>query len=247
MRILVAETGPGPEGGSAQGGGPTGSLKAILGAARDHGVPVERVVRAALDRLAIGTPHQGVAALPAASAYAPEGSVLARALASADPPFILVVDGVEDPRNLGSLLRTAEAAGAHGAVVPERRAAGLTTVAVKASAGAVAHLPVERVTNVARYLTALKEAGVWIVAADPEAGRDVYDIDLSGPVAVVIGGEGHGLHRLVKERCDYTVRLPMRGEVQSLNASVAGGLLMYEVVRQRRERDGSPPPGGSGH
>jgi 23S rRNA (guanosine2251-2'-O)-methyltransferase len=201
-------------------------------------VPVERVARAALERLADGTPHQGVAALPAASAYAPAGSVLAHAVVAAEPVFILVVDGVEDPRNLGSLLRSAEAAGAHGAVVPERRAAGLTTAAVKASAGAVAHLPVERVTNISRYLANLKDAGVWIVAADPDGDREVYDVDLTGPVAVVVGGEGAGLHRLVREACDFAVRLPMRGEVQSLNASVAGALLLYEVVRQRRGHGG---------
>ena len=240
VRILLAEAGGDGEGG--RGAGPAGSLKAILGAARDQGVPVERVARAALERVARGAVHQGVAALPAASAYAPAGSVLARALAGDDPPFILVVDGVEDPRNLGSLLRSAEAAGAHGAVLPERRAAGLTATAVKASAGAVAHLPVERVTNVARYLDGLKDAGLWIVAADPAADRSVYDVDLTGPVALVVGGEGSGLHRLVRERCDYAVRLPMRGSVQSLNASVAGALVLYEVVRQRRTNGGPPSP-----
>ena len=240
VRILVAEA-PADGGASGRGdGSPTGSLKAILGAARDRGVPVERVARVALDRLAAGVPHQGVAALPAASAYAPAGSVLEHALAAGEPAFLLVIDGVEDPRNLGSLLRSAEAAGVHGAVLPERRAAGLTTVAVKASAGAVAHLPVERVTNVSRYLADLKEAGLWIAAADPDGDRDVYDVDLTGPIALVVGGEGSGIHRLVREQCDLAVRLPMRGQVQSLNASVAGALLLYEVVRQRRRRDGAP-------
>lgn len=232
VRILIAEAAQGDDARTG-GAGPQGSLRAILGAARDIGVPVERVVRTALDRLAGGAAHQGVCALPAASAYAPAGSVLARALADDGDPFLLLVDGVEDPRNLGSLLRTAEAAGVHGAVLPERRAAGLTATAVKASAGAVAHLPVERVTNLSRYLDELKRAGLWIVAADPTAERTVFEADLRGPIAIVVGGEGSGLHRLVRERCDLAVRLPMLGEVESLNVSVAGALLMYEVVRQR--------------
>jgi 23S rRNA (guanosine2251-2'-O)-methyltransferase len=235
VRILVAAEAAAPA---------TGSLRPILVAARAAGIPVERTRPQALERLAEGAAHQGVVALPAASAYAPAGSVLARALSAAEPALILVLDGVEDPGNVGSLLRSAEAAGAHGAVLPQRRAAGLTVAAVKASAGAVHHLPVERVTNMARYLEELKAKGVWVVGAHPAAEAEVYDVDLTVPVAVVVGGEGRGLHRLVRERCDHLVRLPMRGEVASLNAAVAGALVLYEAVRQRRARRSEADPAG---
>lgn len=211
-----------------------GSLRPILALAKEQGVPVERVKRVALDRLAQGALHQGVAALSSAAAYAEPGTVRDRALAAGPHGFVLALDGIEDPRNLGALLRTAEAAGVQGVILPARRAAGLTPAAVKASAGATEHVPVERVVNLVRELIDFKEAGFWLVGSAPDGARVAYEADLrSRPVVVVVGSEGHGLHRLVRDSCDEIVRLPMLGQIASLNASVAGALLLYEVVRQR--------------
>jgi 23S rRNA (guanosine2251-2'-O)-methyltransferase len=210
-----------------------GSLRPILALAKEQGVPVERVKRAALDRLAQGTVHQGVVALSSAAAYAEPGTVRERALQAGPSGFVLILDGVEDPRNLGALVRTAEAAGVQGVIVPARRAAGLTPVAVKTSAGATEYLPVERVVNLARELRTWKEAGFWVVGSAPDGEKVLYEADLRRPVVVVVGSEGQGLHRLIRESCDEVVRLPMLGHIASLNVSVAGGLLLYEAVRQR--------------
>ncbi len=200
--------------------------------ARSGGVPIEEVPRVKLDTLAGTRKHQGVVAVVAAAAYAELEDVLQRAAVRQEPPFIAVLDGIEDPRNLGAILRSAEAAGVHGVVIPKRRAAGLTPAAIKAAAGAQAHLPVVRVTNIATLLDELKEAGLWVVGADPEAEQAFCDADLHGPIAVVIGGET-GMRRLVRQKCDTRVRIPMYGQVSSLNASVAAALLFYEVRRQR--------------
>ena len=197
-----------------------------------NGVPVEEVPRVKLDALA-GTPkHQGVVAQAGEVGYGELEQVFQRAAERQEPPFVAVLDGIEDPRNLGAILRSAEAAGVHGVVIPKRRAAGLTATAIKAAAGAQVHLPVVRVTNIAVLLDELKQEGLWVVGADPEAGQTYFQAGLRGPVAVVIGGES-GMRRLVRERCDILVRVPMYGRVSSLNASVAAALLFYEIRRQR--------------
>lgn len=204
----------------------------LLSLARGHRVPVQEVPPTVLDGLVPGAAHQGVVAVTAARAYAAIDDMLDLAARREQPPFIVLLDGVEDPHNLGAIIRTAEAAGAHGVVIPERRAAGLTPVAVKASAGATEHLPVARVTNLNRTIGELKEKGLWIAGADMD-GQDYRTADLRGPIGLVIGGEGKGLSRMVREHCDYSVSLPMRGQVGSLNASVAAGLLIYEILRRR--------------
>ncbi len=219
----------------ARGAG-EGSIRAILAMAREQGVPVQEVDRAHLDAIAQSRVHQGVIALASPREYAEPEELLERARQRGEDPFILVLDGIEDPHNLGSLLRTAECAGAHGAILPERRAAALTPAAMKASAGAAEHLPVARVTNLVQTLEWLKQQGVWIAGAEAEGSQFYTETNLRGPLALVIGSEGKGLGRLIREHCDYLVRLPLLGRVTSLNASVAGAILMYEVVRQRGNR-----------
>lgn len=216
----------------ARGAG-EGSIRAILALAREQGVLVQEVERVRLDTMSEGRVHQGVIALAAPRRYAEPEDLLARARERDQDPFLLVLDGIEDPHNLGSLLRTAECAGVHGAILPERRAAPITPAVVKSSAGAVEHLPVARVTNLVQTLEWLKEQGVWIFGADAEGPQLYTEARLTGPVALVIGGEGKGIGRLVREHCDGLVRLPLHGNVTSLNASVAGGILLYEVLRQR--------------
>ncbi|MGQ9497681.1 MAG: 23S rRNA (guanosine(2251)-2'-O)-methyltransferase RlmB [Desulfotomaculales bacterium] len=208
-----------------------GALREITSLARARGVPVQFADRAALDRLTGGVRHQGVAALAAPVGYAdPDGLV-----AGKEKPLLVALARVQDPRNLGAVVRTAEAAGADGVVIPARRAAGITPAAEKASAGALAYLPVARVTNLARFLEQMKEKGLWVVGADPEAEQVYWDADLRGPLVLVVGGEEAGLGRAVRAACDVLVRVPMTGKVGSLNASVAAALLIYEVVRQRRQ------------
>lgn len=223
-RVLVART--------AHGAGP---LREIFEAARRRGVPVQPVDPRRLEALAHGLPHQGVAALTAAQALVELDDILDVARGRGEPPFLILLDGVEDPHNLGAVIRTAEAAGAHGVVVPRRRAAGLTPAVARAAAGATAHLAVAGVGNLVAALERLKTAGVWVVGADPEA-VDRYDaVGLAPPIALVVGAEGRGLHRLVRERCDRLVRIPLRGRVGSLNVSVAAALLLYEVARTQPE------------
>lgn len=216
----------------ARGAG-EGSIRAILGLAREKGVLVQEVERTRLDAMAEGRVHQGVIALAAPRRYAEPEEILALARERGEDPFVLVLDGLEDPHNIGSLLRTAECVGAHGAILPERRAAPITPAAVKASAGAAEHLPVARVTNLVQTLEWLKEQGLWIAGTDAEGPQLYTESNLTGPLALVIGSEGKGMGRLVREHCDLLVRLPLRGRITSLNASVAGGVLMYEVLRQR--------------
>lgn len=210
-------------------GGPIGRIVAM---ALDAGVPVKRVTMKKLDILAGGLAHQGVAALAAAFSYATLEDILKRA--GEEPPFLLIADSVEDPHNLGAVIRTAEAAGMHGVIIPKRGGCGLTPIVGRTSAGAVEHLPVARVTNLVNTIDALKERGVWVYGADASGGS--WDkTDLKGPLAIVIGSEGFGISRLVREHCDGLVSLPMRGKVNSLNASVAAGALIYEAVRQRQK------------
>lgn len=211
----------------------TGSLGEVLAEARSSGVPVQRVPREALDRLCNSTRHQGVAAAALAHEYATLDDVLAEATRRGEPPFVLVLDSLQDPQNFGSLLRTAEAVGTHGVVIPKHRAVGLTAAVARTSAGAIEHLKVAQVTNVSRTLDELKELGLWVVGVDMSGERAYDEQDLNLPLALVVGSEGKGLSRLVREKCDLTVRLPMRGKVESLNAAVAGAIVLYEAWRQR--------------
>jgi 23S rRNA (guanosine2251-2'-O)-methyltransferase len=201
--------------------------------ARTQHVPVHVQPSASLDRLVPGGKHQGVVAFAAAKAYESEEGILARAAERTEPPLLVILDGVEDPHNLGAVLRTAEGAGVHGVFIPERRAAGLTSVVAKVSAGAIDHIPVARVTNVARLLETLKAAGLWIYGLDPTATKRYTDIDFRGPVGLVFGGEGKGLRPGVRQHCDDCIRIPMQGLVQSLNVSASVAVTLFEVVRQR--------------
>jgi len=209
-----------------------GALRELVQEARARRVVVQIVDRRRLDTLARGVAHQGVAALVAVVAPITVEDLLVSIKDRGEAAFLVVLDGVEDPHNLGAIIRTADAAGAHGVIIPRRRAAGLSPAVARASAGAVAHLPVAQVGNLVAALERLKADGVWVVGADPE-GAERYDtVGLAPPVALVVGGEGHGLHRLVRERCDRVVRIPLRGRVASLNVSVAAALLLYEVARR---------------
>lgn len=214
-------------------GATEGSIRQVISMAREAGVVIQEVERTRLDSLAPGLSHQGVIAMVAAHSYAEVDDIFARAEQSGQDPLILVLDGIEDPQNLGSLLRTADAVGAHGVIIPERRAVGLTETVAKVSAGAVEYVPVARVTNIAKTLDDLKERGVWVVGTHQEGRELYYQAKLTGPLAVVIGSEGKGIGRLVAEKCDFMVRLPMLGHVTSLNAAVAGAILIYEIRRQR--------------
>jgi len=203
-------------------------LKELLEMARERGVPVRRENRDVLDRLAPGATHQGVVAVVADVTYAP-----LEKLTGDGVPCIIVLDGVEDPHNLGAVIRSAEASGASGVVVPDRHSAPLSATVAKASAGAVAHLPVARVGNLAAALNDFKKQGMWVVGVDEEGDRLWTEFDYTTAVVLVLGGEHRGLRRLVREHCDVVVRLPMLGKVTSLNVSVAAGVVLYEVVRQR--------------
>lgn len=213
-----------------------GTLAEIVQEARRRGLPVQFVDPHHLDAVSATGAHQGVVAWLAVRPLVDLDELLGRARGSRDP-FLVLLDGVQDPRNLGAILRTAEAAGAVGAVIPTRRAAGLSPAVAKASAGAVMHLPVAGVVNLARAVEACREAGFRVVAADPSGPRAYDEADLDPPVALVVGGEGSGVRRLVRERCHEVVRIPMRGRVESLNASVAAAILLYEVVRRLRARE----------
>lgn len=215
--------------------GAGGSIIKIEGMARDRNLMIQYVQRSVLDRMTDGAAHQGVAAFVSEVEYCEPEDILRKAEEKGEDPFIIILDGIEDPHNVGAIIRTADAAGAHGVILQKRRAASITPTAEKAAAGAVEYVPAARVTNLVRTIQDLKEQGVWIGAADM-AGSTVWDSDLTGPVAIVIGNEGHGISRLVREQCDFTVSFPMLGKINSLNASNAAALLMYEVVRQRREK-----------
>ena len=215
----------------------SGSARELIAMAKERRVVVQEVDRTRLDALSPG--HQGMVAFASAFRYATVEDMLALAKERDEPPFLVILDGITDPHNLGAVIRTAECAGAHGVIVAERRAVGLTPAAVKASAGAVEYLPVARVTNIPRVIDQLKRQGVWIYAAVTDGER--YDrCDFSGPVALVIGAEGEGLSRLALEKCDHRVALPLRGRIGALNASVAAGVLLYEVLR-RRQPPSQPP------
>lgn len=215
----------------AKGAG--GPVAEIVRLAKANNVPVQMFDRVNLDKLVKESPHQGVIAYVAAKEYAEVEDILALAKERNQDPFIIVLDEINDPHNLGAIIRTVDAAGAHGVIIPQRRSVPLTATVAKASAGAVEYVPVARVTNLDQTIRQLKELGLWIIGADMEGTEIHWNARLTGPLALVIGGEGKGIGRLLKERCDMLVRLPMAGQVGSLNASVAAALLVYEVVRQR--------------
>ncbi|MDA8443073.1 MAG: 23S rRNA (guanosine(2251)-2'-O)-methyltransferase RlmB [Peptococcaceae bacterium] len=214
----------------------TGSAKEIVALARDKKLPIQEVDRKVLDGVVENANHQGVVLYLAAKEYVELEDILERATQRKEVPFILALDEVADPHNLGALIRTAEAAGAHGVIIPKRRAVGLTGAVAKAAAGAVEYVPVARVANLSQALAKLKDAGCWVVGADMQGEKYPYDVDLQGPLVLVIGGEHKGLGRLLRENCDFVVKIPMFGQISSLNAGVAGSVLMYEAVRQRLQK-----------
>lgn len=208
----------------------------IIAEAKNQGIIVQFVDKRKLDQMAPGLQHQGVVAQAAPYAYAEVEDLLARASERGEVPFLLVLDEIEDPHNLGSILRTAECTGVHGVIIPKRRSAAVTATVSKTSAGAVEYVPVARVTNLVQTMEQLKKAGVWLVGTDVAATEEIYSGGniFTGPVAVVIGNENKGMGRLVRETCDVLLKLPMSGQLNSLNASVAAGVVMYEVLRRRR-------------
>lgn len=214
-------------------GEPSAPLKEIAGLADKQKIPVNFIELQALNRMAVTKNHQGVIAVAAGWKYATVDEILANAAGKDEPPFILFLDGVEDPQNLGSIIRTAEAAGVHGVIIPERRAVGLTSTVARASAGAIEYVPVARVTNLTKTIEELKKQGIWFTAAEMDGNIPLHVANLTGPIGLVVGGEGRGVSRLVAEHCDQVVRLPMWGQINSLNVSVAAGVLLYEVRRQR--------------
>ncbi len=209
-----------------------GPVRTIVREAKKHGALLSFVSKDRLNQLSQTGKHQGVIAYAAAYDYSEVDDMLALAEERGEAPFLLLLDGIEDPHNLGAIIRTANIAGAHGVIIPKRRAAGLTATVAKTSAGALNYTPVAKVTNLAKTIEELKEKGMWFVCADMD-GDLMYDLNLTGPIGVVIGSEGQGVSRLVKEKCDYIAGIPMKGEITSLNASVAGGVLAFEIVRQR--------------
>ncbi|MDT3428579.1 23S rRNA (guanosine2251-2'-O)-methyltransferase [Paenibacillus forsythiae] len=207
----------------------------IVAEARQAGVIIQHVDKRKLDQLAPGLQHQGVVAQAAPYAYAEVEDLLAAAEAKGEPPFLLLLDEIEDPHNLGSILRTADCTGVHGVVVPKRRSAQITATVSRTSAGAVEYVPVARVTNLGQTIDRLKELGIWVVGTDVDTDQNLFGSDIfTGPVAVVIGNENKGMGRLIREKCDVLLKLPMLGRINSLNASVAAGVIMYEVLRRRR-------------
>lgn len=215
-----------------QQGNVEGSIKKIIGEAKNRGIVVQTAAKSKLDELSETKKHQGVIAFVSAHKYVEVDDILKNAEEKGEKPFIIILDGITDPHNLGAIIRTANISGAHGVIIPKRRSAGLSAVVAKASAGAIEYVPVAKVTNIARTIEELKSRGIWIACADMD-GENMYQTDLKGAIALVIGNEGEGVSRIVKEKCDFIVKIPMYGQITSLNASVAAGVLMYEVVRQK--------------
>lgn len=215
-----------------QDGCKDGPIQTILREAKKKDTIVNYVSRERLDMMSETGKHQGVIAMAAAYAYAEVEDILENARKKGEPPFVILLDNIEDPHNLGAIIRTANLAGAHGVIIPKRRAVGLTGTVAKASAGALNYTPVAKVTNLVATMKDLKDQGLWFVCADMD-GTSMYDLDLKGPIGLVIGNEGEGVGKLVKENCDFVASIPMKGDIDSLNASVAAGVLAYEIVRQR--------------
>ena len=209
-----------------------GPIKSIVREAKKTDAIINYVDKERLDRLAGTGHHQGVVAIGAAYEYAEVDDILASAKEKGEDPFIFILDEIEDPHNLGAIIRTANLAGAHGVIIPKRRAVGLTSTVAKTSAGAINYTPVAKVTNISQTIEELKKQGLWFVCADM-GGETMYNLNLKGPIGLVIGNEGNGVSRLVKDKCDFIASIPMKGDIDSLNASVAAGVLAYEIVRQR--------------
>lgn len=215
-----------------------GSVAEIAALAKERGIVVQYVERAKIEALAGGHRHQGVLAYVAPVPYAELEDILKAAEAKGEAPFIVLLDELEDPHNLGALLRTADATGVHSILIPKRRSVSLNATVAKTSAGAVEYVPVARIGNIAQTLKKLKEKGFWVAGADMDGEKAYYEADLTGPLVLVVGSEGKGMSRLTKEACDFIVRMPMVGRINSLNASVAGSILMYESMRQRLQKKG---------
>ena len=213
-------------------GSSEGSIRELIAVAKENGVPVQFLERSKLDSMAKGIRHQGVLAQVSPVEYVELEDILSKAREKQEDPFIILLDELEDPHNLGAILRSADAAGAHGVLIPKRRSCPLSATVAKTSAGAVEHVPVARIGNIVQTIKALKEEGLWVAGADMD-GKNYYEADLTGPLLLVVGSEGQGIGRLVKEQCDFIVRIPMLGAINSLNASVAGSVLMFEVTKQR--------------
>lgn len=210
-----------------------GPIQSIMREARKSDTVVNFVTKERLDQISETKKHQGVIAYAAAYHYVEVEDILNCAREKGEPPFLILLDNIEDPHNLGAIIRTANLVGAHGVIIPKRRAVGLTATVAKASAGAINYTPVAKVTNLSQTMKELKKEGIWFVCADMD-GTTMYDLDLTGPMGLVIGNEGEGVSKLVKENCDFVASIPMKGDIDSLNASVACGVLAYEMVRQRR-------------
>lgn len=215
-----------------QDGCQDGPVMTIKREARKHDTVIKYVARERLDQLSETGKHQGVIAYAAAYEYVQVEDILEKAREKGEPPFLILLDNIEDPHNLGAIIRTANLAGAHGVIIPRNRAVGLTATVARTSAGALNYTPVARVTNLARTIEELKKEGLWFVCADMD-GTMMYDLDLKGPIGLVIGNEGEGVGKLVREKCDMVASIPMKGQIDSLNASVAAGVLAYEILRQR--------------
>ena len=215
-----------------------GSVAEIAALAKERGIVVQYVERAKIEALAGGHRHQGVLAYVAPVPYAELEDILKAAEEKGEAPFLVLLDELEDPHNLGALLRTADATGVHGILIPKRRSVSLNATVAKTSAGAVEYVPVARIGNIAQTLKKLKEKGFWVAGADMDGEKAYYEADLTGPLVLVVGSEGKGMSRLTKEACDFIVRMPMVGRINSLNASVAGSILMYESMRQRLQKKG---------
>ncbi|MGE6756189.1 23S rRNA (guanosine(2251)-2'-O)-methyltransferase RlmB [Rossellomorea sp. NPDC071047] len=213
-------------------GSQKGSIQQIVGLAKESNVMVQYVPKKKIEQM-VSENHQGVVASVAAYQYAEIDDLFHRAEQKGEDPFILILDELEDPHNLGSIMRTADAAGAHGVIIPKRRAVGLTSTVAKASTGAIEHIPVARVTNLSRAVDELKERGVWVAGTDAKGKQDFRQLDGTLPIGLIIGSEGKGMSRILRDKCDFLVQLPMIGHVTSLNASVAASILMYEVYRKR--------------
>lgn len=213
-----------------------GSINQLLGIAAERGIPITECDRSRLDTMAKGGRHQGIIAIAAERNYSTIDEIIEYASEKGEPPFVVVCDGVEDPHNLGAIIRSAECSGAHGIIIPKRRAVGLTATVAKSSAGALEHMRVAKVTNLASAIDELKERGLWIYAADMD-GSTYYKTDMKGATALVLGSEGFGISRLVKEKCDFVVSIPLYGQVNSMNVSCAAAILLADVARQRNNKE----------
>lgn len=216
-----------------QRGNKEGSIKHIIALAKEKGIVIQETDRINLNKISTTHAHQGVIAYVASKDYVEVDDILEAAAQKGEDPFIVILDGIEDSYNLGSILRTGNAVGAHGVIIPKRRAVGLNASVSKASAGAIEYVPVARVTNIGQTIEYLKKKNIWVVGTDISGEKAFYQSDLKGPIALVLGSEGEGMGKLVSQKCDFIVNIPMKGQISSLNAAVAGAIIMYEVVKQR--------------